>query len=477
MATKQYLDYEGAQYVIQELQKKIARKANVTDLENFQIPVASASKLGGVMIGEGLAVNENGVLSSTVIGGASSWDDLTNKPTTLEDFGITNAVSQEDLNEIMQKFNGLYKLGGSVNTFEELNAISNPEIGIVYNVVNDEGMNYVWNGHNWDALGRFQVDLSDYVKVEDVESLSTVDLDVIMKSASNVEAFKTLVDLGGEFTLANDLDIDESIIVPEGKSVTIDLDGYDIISTANTVFVADGGSLELKGNGEITGPRNIGNAQNGGSIIINGGTYNSTGNLGFSAIGIGSKVTINNGIISAQEGAAMAFDGATLEINGGQLEGKDNFAVATNGSTGRGNNTITINGGTFIGNIQSNGYEAIGIYIANNDTFIMNNGDIIANNGAGLVMRGGNVTINGGKIIATGVAGTTGWVGDNKSQMSKSAVIFHETANYPGNANMTLTINDGVFIGVDHSIEVLSNSIEPQVFINGGSFSPNYPES
>lgn len=298
-----------------------------------------------------------------------------------------------------------------------------------------------------------------------------------MKSASNVEAFKTLVDLGGEFTLANDLDIDESIIVPEGKSVTIDLDGYDIISTANTVFVADGGSLELKGNGEITGPRNIGNAQNGGSIIINGGTYNSTGNLGFSAIGIGSKVTINNGIISAQEGAAMAFDGATLEINGGQLEGKDNFAVATNGSTGRGNNTITINGGTFIGNIQSNGYEAIGIYIANNDTFIMNNGDIIANNGAGLVMRGGNVTINGGKIIATGVAGTTGWVGDNKSQMSKSAVIFHETANYPGNANMTLTINDGVFIGVDHSIEVLSNSIEPQVFINGGSFSPNYPES
>ena len=43
MATKQYLDYEGAQYVIQELQKKIARKANAADLENYQIPVASTS--------------------------------------------------------------------------------------------------------------------------------------------------------------------------------------------------------------------------------------------------------------------------------------------------------------------------------------------------------------------------------------------------------------------------------------------------
>jgi hypothetical protein len=106
----------------------------------------------------------------------------------------------------------------------------------------------------------------------------------------------------------------------------------------------------------------------------------------------------------------------------------------------------------------------------------MNGGDIIANNGAGLVMRGGNVTINGGRIAGTGIAGTTGWVGDNKTKMSKSAVIFHETANYPGNANMRLEINDGTFIGTDHSIEVLSDAAVPQVFINGGTFSPAYPE-
>ena len=51
MALKQYLDYEGAQYVIQELQKKIARKANIVDLENYQVPVASSSTVGGIKVG------------------------------------------------------------------------------------------------------------------------------------------------------------------------------------------------------------------------------------------------------------------------------------------------------------------------------------------------------------------------------------------------------------------------------------------
>ena len=244
----------------------------------------------------------------------------------------------------------------------------------------------------------------------------------------------------------------------------------------NVVFNVNGGTLILQGDGEVTGVRTIGEAREGGSITINNGIYTATGYLGFTAVGLGSKVTINNGYVVAQEGAVMVFDGASLEINGGQLEGLDNFAVGTNGTSGRGNNTIVMNGGTLVSNIQSTGYEAIGVYIANNDTFIMYDGDIIANNGAGLVMRGGNVTINGGRIVGTGTAGTTGWVGDNKTKMSKSAIIFHETANYPGNANMRLEINNGTFIGTDHSVEILSDAAIPPVFINGGTFAPIYPE-
>jgi hypothetical protein len=155
------------------------------------------------------------------------------------------------------------------------------------------------------------------MKTDDIEPLSTIDLDVIMKSASSIDSFKALIHAGGEFTLSNDLTLNETIEIPEGKTVTLDLDGYDITSAANVVFNVSGGTLVLQGNGEVTGARTIGEARDGGSIIINNGTYTTTGYLGFTAVGPGSKVTVNDGYIAAQEGATMAFDGASLEINGG----------------------------------------------------------------------------------------------------------------------------------------------------------------
>ncbi len=173
----------------------------------------------------------------------------------------------------------------------------------------------------------------------------------------------------------------------------------------------------------------------------------------------------------------MSFNGAEIELNGGEVNVSDNFCIGTNGNSGQGNNTIVMNGGLLTGHITTAGYEAIGVYIANNDTFIMNDGEIFADNGAGICMRGGTVIINDGVITATGEPGTTGWIGDNKTKMSKSAVIYHESANYPGKTGMSLTINGGIFTGVDHSVEVLSNEDTPKVTVAGGTFDPAYPEN
>ena len=170
----------------------------------------------------------------------------------------------------------------------------------------------------------------------------------------------------------------------------------------------------------------------------------------------------------------MSFDGASLEINGGEIHVSDNFPIGTNGSTGRGNNTIVMNGGLLEGHIESPTYEAIGVYIANNDTFIMNDGEIKAYNGAGLLMRGGTVQINGGKITATGVAGGGGYIGDKKTIMSQSAIIYDEKSNYPGKEGMNLTVSGGTFVGFDKSIDVQSTEVEPQVFVFGGAFVPPY---
>ena len=57
------------------------------------IPIASATQLGGVKIGAGLSVTENGVLSATGGGTADSveWNNVLDKPTTIVGYGITDA--------------------------------------------------------------------------------------------------------------------------------------------------------------------------------------------------------------------------------------------------------------------------------------------------------------------------------------------------------------------------------------------------
>ena len=49
-----------------------AQKTKLDGLENFSLPVASADTLGGVKIGDGLSINSQGIVSSTVTGGNAS---------------------------------------------------------------------------------------------------------------------------------------------------------------------------------------------------------------------------------------------------------------------------------------------------------------------------------------------------------------------------------------------------------------------
>lgn len=67
------------------------------------------------------------------------------------------------LNQIIRRYNslaGLYAYKGSVQTYNDLLAIQNPQIGDVYNVIQEDaeegiaaGSNFAWNGTEWDNLG------------------------------------------------------------------------------------------------------------------------------------------------------------------------------------------------------------------------------------------------------------------------------------------------------------------------------------
>nr|DAO00656.1 MAG TPA: hypothetical protein [Caudoviricetes sp.] len=57
------------------------------------VPIASATQLGGVKVGAGLSVTANGVLSATGGGTADAveWNNVLDKPTTIVGYGITDA--------------------------------------------------------------------------------------------------------------------------------------------------------------------------------------------------------------------------------------------------------------------------------------------------------------------------------------------------------------------------------------------------
>ena len=64
-------------------------------VNNF--PIASASALGCIKVGKNLTITSDGTLNAEAGGGVSSWNDLTDKPTTLQGFGITDAAKASDL--------------------------------------------------------------------------------------------------------------------------------------------------------------------------------------------------------------------------------------------------------------------------------------------------------------------------------------------------------------------------------------------
>lgn len=455
-----------------------AEKAKLGTIEEgatkYTLPIASPDDLGGIKIGAGLNIDERGVVTTVVNPDITmKWSQITNTPSTLAGYGITDAATKEELEELEQKISDVFKYKGSVETYSDLEAIENPEVGDVWNVIENE-KNYAWSGTTWDDLGGI-IDLSNYWSKDELQALTEEEIDILTGSASTPESFLMILEESNEVTLDSDLAFAAPIVI--NKNFTIELGNQKISSIINeTLFNVDGGTLTIKGNGEVDVAGRIAEAKNGGKIVIDGGNYQS-GDVGLTCAGVGTKVTFNKGSLEAVEGGIGAFDGGEILMNGGEIEISDNFTLFTNGTAGRGNNTITMNGGTLVGNITSNTYEACGVYIANNDTFVMNGGSITGNGGCGLLMRAGNVTINNGTITAITGSHVPGYVGDKKKQMSASAVIYDEASNYPGKEGMSLTINGGNFVGADHSIEVLSNEVTPNVTVTGGNFSPAYPEA
>ena len=242
------------------------------------------------------------------------------------------------------------------------------------------------------------------------------------------------------------------------KSFTLDLNGYDLTFAGWGIEITNGATLTLDGNGTISASKSALYVSNGATLVVNGGTYSGTTSgylvtitdagstaivnggtftsqkYGFT-VTEGASLTVNNATVSAVENCFVAFTGSTLVIKDGAFTSADNAVVSTNGTAGKGNNVITINGGTFNGGITSSGYVACGIYVANNDTVVVNGGTFNITDGVGIVARSGSVTIGADVVInLLGDNLISGKVGDASKPpvASGDAIVWDFVAAYPG---------------------------------------------
>lgn len=227
-----YLDDNGLLYYNQKLNAKFNNKVDkdgnkvlsdvnftsayeskLNSLKNYTLPIASAEVLGGVKVGAGLTISEQGTLSATGGGTADSvaWENVQDKPTTIAGYGITdakinnktitlgaNTVTVPTNNNELTNGAGYQTASdvesaineaiGDITSFEFQVVEELPptgEAGIVYLVSNDgSGQNiydeYIWTGTAFEKIGTTDVDLSGYWSKTELVAIQNNEIDTIV---------------------------------------------------------------------------------------------------------------------------------------------------------------------------------------------------------------------------------------------------------------------------------------------------------
>ena len=196
MANKKFLDNNGLLYFWQKIVNAFVKKDGskvlsdnnysteeknkLAGLENYTLPKATTTTLGGIKAGAGVEVTEDGTLNATGGGTADSvdWSNVQNKPTKLSEFQNDSGfqTASDVQSAINSAVSSAYKYKGSVANQEALP--QSPEIGDVYNL-EDTGANVAWDGTKWDNLG-MTIDLTGYVQESDLVAITNQEIDTIV---------------------------------------------------------------------------------------------------------------------------------------------------------------------------------------------------------------------------------------------------------------------------------------------------------
>lgn len=223
-----------------------------------------------------------------------------------------------------------------------------------------------------------------------VQTLScTGDGDEYSTIAEAIEAGATEIVLTGNVT--------ESVTIPAGKTVTLDLAGYTLtnVDGSHTITVSSGATLTITdsvGGGVVD---NVTHARAalfndvGGVVVLEGGTFNRSQENGTSAENAGG-----NSFYTIQNYGTMTIEERTTVRQGSSSEGGKYSSLIENGwyngtqNTSKTEAKMIINGGSFIGGLNTIKNDDWGVLTINDGSF--------TNTAQAAVLNWNVATINGG---------------------------------------------------------------------------------
>ncbi|MBR5654521.1 MAG: hypothetical protein IKX22_10635 [Prevotella sp.] len=228
----------------------------------------------------------------------------------------------------------------------------------------------------------------------------------------------TVISGGGTYKLLKDVTASARIVPGTmATNVTLDLNGHTLTSTATDYAVL------LSRNGTTSSHKTFAlvdtSTEGGGKLIVNAdadAAIQATGK--FNDVTIGEGVTIEGGCV------AMLSENQTLIVNG-TINGGNDFAVATNGSSTK-NTTITINEGAVLTS------DVTAMYLPGNEgveTTI--NGGAITGGDTGIEIRAGKLVVNGGNITSTATEYSSVANGNGTTTKGAAIAVVQHTTQLP----------------------------------------------
>ena len=282
-------------------------------------------------------------------------------------------------------------------------------------------------------------------------------------------------------TLEND--ITDGIYIPEGKSVTLNLNGHSITGRINksnyTGTIINEGTLIIEGDGEIkcTSHQAVINKKN---LIINGGTFKAQ-KQDYNILSQGESLIINNG--NFDQGIILKLSGndkiKKFEINGGSFNPQKSKIYLDNSSKEKNiyKNIIIKNiniSELILGNFDANGNSIENITIENTNITSSNNNSFIYNGSGNIFIKNiesANALITGNPkriYIENGIFKTLGLSGNSNSTNTTLINLIVTSQLYIENPNNKATIKCGYYEEVSSYRQAVSEPLGGNILIEGG---------